>query len=182
MTKINLLPWRETQRMERAKRFTIMAVGALIFGVLLVGTMYIAISAQWTLQKNRNHDLNKELKDLKKLQTKTATLKEVQKQLLHRMEIVEELQRHRPVAVYLLDSMARLVSNDITLKRLTQKDQTLNIGGTAETAAAISRFMRRMDDSQRFSEPELISIKSIVHNDTALVEFQLRARQLIPNS
>ena len=44
MPHINLLPWREAQRQEKQRQFTVAAVGAVIFMGLIIVAVHIEVN------------------------------------------------------------------------------------------------------------------------------------------
>lgn len=182
MAKINLLPWRETRRIERARRFNVLALGALICSAVLVGSAYAAVAAQLASQRNRNAYLIGEIQGFEQQQSRMKTLKKEEKRLLNRLGVIESLQLSRPLAVHLLDAMAHLAPDDIRVRRIEQQARDLEIRGLAGEAASIPEFMRRISASERFSGLELISIERSGEDAFMQVEFVLRARQAFPGA
>lgn len=179
MTTINLLPWRTALRVKRARQFNAAAAGALIAGILLVGALHTAVSARLAAQQSRNDYLNHAIGDFKKRQNRLQALKAEETRLLHRIETIEALQSRRPLAGRLLDALSGLISDDIRLTRIQQRDRSLEIRGLADAGVSISGFMRRLGDSAHFSKPELISIRGKSRGDAARVEFVVRTEQPI---
>ena len=182
MTTINLLPWRAALRIKRARQFNAAAAGALIAGILLVGALHTAVSARLAAQQNRNDYLNHEIGHFKKRQNRLQALKAEETRLLNRIEAIEGLQLRRPLTGQLLDAVSGLISDDIRLTRIQQRDRSLEIRGLADAGVSISGFMRRLGDSAHFSKPELVSIRGKNQGDAARVEFVVRTEQRILES
>ncbi|MGB0722031.1 MAG: PilN domain-containing protein [Gammaproteobacteria bacterium] len=179
MAKINLLPWREAQRTERARQFKLMAGGAALAAAGLIAVSYFAVEAQIQVQTGRNDYLKAEIKGLEKLLNEKRKLREEEKNLRNRMNVIEDLQFSRPLAVYLFDSLARLVPQDVFLTSVTQTAAAVKIEGISTSATSVSDFMRRLDDSPRFGKPTLESITGKQGGSVPQNSFTLTVNQVI---
>ena len=182
MATINLLPWREARRIERTKRFNVLALGALILATAAVVSAYAVVQAQLLSQRGRNAYLDEAIETFQQQQRQMQALRAEERRLLSRLDVIEALQLSRPLAVYLLDSVAHLAPNDVRIVGIEQHAQDLEIRGVVSKAAAIPDFMRRLGDSAHFSaHPELISIERKAQTADQ-VEFVLRAQQAFPKA
>ena len=109
MAKINLLPWRDELREKRKKEFIVICIGAALIGVLLVvmAWFYYNYKLEDQEQANQliistNQNLDVQLKSLEGLQ-------EQRNAIVERMKLIQGLQSQRPIAVRLIDEMARVV-------------------------------------------------------------------------
>ncbi|MGB0712211.1 MAG: PilN domain-containing protein, partial [Gammaproteobacteria bacterium] len=116
---------------------------------------------------------------LEKLLNEKKKLREEEKNLRNRMNVIEDLQFSRPLAVYLFDSLARLVPEDIYLSSITQTDAAVKIEGTSTSATSVSDFMRRLNDSPRFGKPTLESITGKQGGSVPINVFTLTVNQVI---
>jgi len=181
MTKINLLPWRETYRREKNNEFYVILaiVAALAAGAGFGGLQYANDKVQF--QEKRNARLTTEI-DL--LQEELAAIRELEStkdNLLARMRVIQELQGQRPQIVHTFDEVATRLPDGVFLTAMKQSGiKQLILEGRAESNARVSALMRRMDRSEYFSNPTLDVIKANV--DDGISEFKLSVTQNTPKA
>lgn len=181
MTRINLLPWRETYRLEKNKEFYVVLgfCAALAAGIGFAGFKYAEDKVNFQAQRNARLDheialLQEELQAIKELE-------ETKNDLLARMEIIQELQGSRPQIVHTFHEIAARIPDGIFLTAMKQSgDKKLELDGLAESNARVSALMRRMDRSDYFTNPALEVITSDKNN--AISTFKLSLEQHDPKA
>lgn len=160
MTRINLLPWRETLQKERQRQFFSIAVSAVVLMAMIVFYIHMHIGAQITAQNGRNEYLKKEIASVEKKIKEIQALESKKKNLLSRMTVIQQLQSKRPEIVHLFYELMASVPSGIYLTAVMQKDSTLTIEGVAQSNTRISAFMRNLDLTDWFESPRLEIIKA----------------------
>jgi len=180
MTRINLLPWREALRNERKRQFTSIVVGAAFLMLAIIGYVYVHISGNIDDQNLRNSFLEAEIvkvddriKEIKELETK-------KKQLLNRMDVIQNLQTRRPMVVHMLDKLVVALPDGLFLTKFEQAGVELSIEGLAQSNARVSAFMRNLDESEWFDSPKLEVIQVQEKNGSRSSKFTLMVKQLTP--
>ena len=110
MPRINLLPWRESERKRKRQEF-FLSLGAAIATaglVVLVGRWQMSASIEH--QQERNGILTDEIAKLDKQIEEILGLENQKRKLLARMEIIETLQRSRPEIVHVFDELVRVLA------------------------------------------------------------------------
>jgi len=183
MTKINLLPWREVRRKQKQKDFiNSMELSALI-GILVVGLIHTSISGLKVYQEQRNELLKNEILVLDKKIIEVKDIEEKKKQLLAKINLIQQLQESRPEAVHLIDEIPKLTPEGIFLTKFTQAGSELTFEGKSESNGRISAFMKAIDKSLWLQKPTLAVIKSSdkpsanKNNTESLSDFKLNAHQ-----
>ena len=182
MTRINLLPWRETHRREKNNEFFVllglcMAVAA---GVGFGGFKYAEDKVGF--QEGRNARLESEIAQLQEELAAIKTLEKTKNDLLERMEIIQKLQGERPHIVHTFHEAALSVPDGVYLTDMRQQGANrLVLEGKAESNARVSALMRRMDRSEYFSNPRLEVIE-VDKDDDRVSEFTLSVRQERPKT
>jgi type IV pilus assembly protein PilN len=180
MTRINLLPWREALRKERKRQFMSILGGASLLMLAIIGYVHFHISGMIDYQSSRNNFLQNEIT---KVDSKIKEIRELEtqkKQLLNRMNIIQELQTRRPMVVHMLDALARALPDGLYLTKLDQKGTELTIEGMAQSNARVSAFMRNLDQSNWFANPKLEVIQVQAKGGTRSSKFSLKVSQLTP--
>ena len=156
MTRINLLPWRETYRREKNNEFYVvlglcMAIAA---GIGFGG--YKFAEGKVDFQDKRNARLESEIALLQAELKEIEALEETKNNLLARMEIIQQLQGRRPQIVHTFHEIAERLPDGVYLTAMKQNgDKQLVLEGKAESNARVSALMRRMDRSEYFTAPRL---------------------------
>lgn len=181
MAKINLLPWREEQRAEKAKQFGVSALFTALVGAGIVyGGMHFA-NSKINNQQNRNNYLQSEIDNLKKDLKQIEELESTKSNLLARMDIIQELQTRRPQVVHTFQELAERVPDGVFLMSMKQNQDVLAFEGRADSNARVSTLMRNLDASDWFKQPGLEIIESKEKN--GISTFKLRLSQSVaPNA
>ena len=177
MTRINLLPWRESLRKERKRQFASVAGGAALLMVVIIFYVHIHINGMMSHQNSRNAFLEKEITKVDKKIKEIRELESKKKDLLNRMNVIQELQTRRPLSVRLLDEIVRTLPDGVYLKKISQKDMDLVFDGVAQSNARVSAFMRNLDRSVWFENPKLEVIKSQQASGMRVSQFVLKVKQ-----
>ncbi len=173
MARINLLPWREQVRQKQKAQYF-----GYLGGVALVSLGVIWMVGQFIDGKIRNQQsrnlfltqqieiLDAQIEEIRDLQTKID-------EITIRMSLIEQLQVSRNLTTTLLAELARAVPTGISLKSIEREDDNIKILGVSESNNRLSAFMRAIDASEVFSDPELSSIVSNLSRNIALSDFEL---------
>ncbi len=155
MPRINLLPWRDELRTKRRNQFFIglgAAVGAAGLVILASNSVMSGIISS---QKSRNDLLSAEIALLDERIAEILDLEAKKERLLARMEIIEQLQRSRPEIVHVVEELVRTLPDGVRLTAVKQAGKRVEIRGDAESNTRVSAFMRNLDKSSWFTQPDL---------------------------
>ncbi len=181
MTRINLLPWRETRRLNKNKEFYV-ALGlcmAIAAGVGFTGFKFAEDKVNF--QAQRNARLDYEIALLQEELQAIRALEETKNDLLARMEIIQQLQGLRPQIVHTFFEIAARIPDGIYLTAMKQSSgKRLQLDGYAESNARVSALMRRMDRSDYFTNPTLDVITS--NENQSISTFKLSLEQNNPKA
>lgn len=173
MTRINLLPWREARRKQRQQEFMAMLGAAVLMGALSVVGVHMFFAGQIEYQETRNQYLQEEINRLKRIEEEINQMTETKARLLSRLEIIQNLQRSRPVMVHIFDELVRRLPADIFLASFQTDGDSLTLKGTALSNSVVSLFMRELEQSDWFGEPTLSLIENKTINGVRASDFQL---------
>lgn len=177
MAHINLLPWREELRKQRNVNFYTLAGSAAGLMLVIVAVIHLQIQSEIDHQNRRNSYLDQEIKIVESKIKKIKDLEKKKQQLISRMEIIERLQSNRPEVVHLFDELAHLVPDGLYMRSVLQSKRLLTIKGVAQSNARVSAFMRAIDKSIWFDEPNLLVIKAETKGFDRAREFTLIVKQ-----
>jgi len=160
MARINLLPWRESLKQEREKRFYISMGLAALVTLALGFTVHMEMEKRTDFQNQRNQFLIQQIGVLDKQIADIKTLELEKTRLLNRMKVIQQLQKSRPEIVHLFEELVLAIPEGAQMLKVSQSGQSITIEGVAESNSRISSFMRNMEKSDWLADPELIVIEA----------------------
>jgi type IV pilus assembly protein PilN len=158
VAKINLLPWREEFRQEKKKEFVRISVGVLVLGLAFVGLWDRVVNGQMDNQRSRNQVLESKISELEVKVKEIEELKERRQQLLNRMTVIQALQSNRPEIVKVFDELTSAVPEGVFLSGLERVGSEISLTGYAESNNRVSAFMRNLESSYKFTDPNLTKV------------------------
>ena len=105
MVNINLLPWREEERAEKQRQFLSILGLIAVLGAALAFLITMYYSTLLDNQKSRNQFLSSEISKLESIILEIKELESERKDLIARMDIIQNLQRSRPLVVHVFDDV-----------------------------------------------------------------------------
>ena len=184
---INLLPWRETLKEQQKKEFLAMLGFVVAAAVALMLCIHTLVARQITFQQENNTYLKSQIQVLDQKITEIQKIEKEKKELLAKMEVIQQLQASRPEVVQFFDGIARIVPPGLFLTSLSRAGTKILIDGKAESNTRVSALMRNIEASNWLKTPELSLIqadekqteKSKNHLNDRLIGFNLQAVEVM---
>ena len=182
MAKINLLPWRETERKEKQQEFFVMLGAGAAIAALAVLLVHFQVETMIDGQERRNEFLKNEIVILDDKIKEIQKLDATRRALIERMEVIQNLQATRPGVVHLFDEVVNTLPNSVHLTELVQTNDSIKISGRAESNARVSSYMRNIEESEWMAKPKLNIIETDeTENGLRVSTFSLGLAQTNPN-
>ncbi len=184
MAQINLLPWRETLREERKRKYlTIIAMVVVASGAtVFAADRYVrgAIANQIA----RNEFLTAEIAVVDAQVAEISKLQQQKREIQERMSVIQNLQGSRPVIVRVFDELVKTLPDGVFFESLERSGESMSIVGVAETYSQLTTLMRKLDGSDWFTAPNLRIISAAddegAFSDTAANRFNLNLTLVAP--
>ena len=184
MAQINLLPWRETLREERKRKYlTIIAMAVVASGA----TVFAAdryVRGAVANQIARNEFLTAEIAVVDAQVAEISKLQQQKREIQERMSVIQNLQGSRPVIVRVFDELVKTLPDGVYFESLERSGESMSIVGVAETYSQLTTLMRKLDGSDWFTSPNLRIISAAddegAFNDTAANRFNLNLTLVSP--
>lgn len=160
MIRINLLPYREKEKIEDITR-QIMVIGiTFVVFVLSLGSFHLYLSMSISsLEENITKQQN-ELDRLNKIILDIDTFKSDKALLEKKIAIINTLEENRLAPVRMLDELTSMVPvKDVWLERLSEKGTAITIEGMARNNIAVAHFMKNLAGSTFIKSVDLVSTK-----------------------
>jgi type IV pilus assembly protein PilN len=177
MPRINLLPWREELRQKRKKEFLTALLGAVLVGGLIAYGYKLTVQGQIRAQTQRNTMLRNEIAVLDQQIEQILTLESQKERLLARMEIIDQLQKARPVVVHLFDELVATLPEGVHLTEVKQTESRIEIAGSAQSSTRVAALMRNIDSSEWLREPGLDVVQTVDAGPAKNAQFKVFAQQ-----
>jgi len=174
MPRINLLPWREADRKRKRQEFFVGIAGAVVISGLLGLVVNLRMESAITGQNERNTLIKEQIADVDKQITEILDLEARKAKLKARIEVIEQLQRSRPVVVHLFDQLVRTLPEGVYFSTVKQTGTQLQFTGVAQSSTRVSALMRNIEASEFLTDPSLGKVATT----TVGSEFTLSAKQM----
>lgn len=178
MTRINLLDWRTERKLRRLERFRNGMVLGVLAALAVVALGYFTMTGNISQQQSRNQYLKQQIAEIDQKIKEIEDLEQTKKNLLARMQVIEELQSSRSATVHFFDELVNTIPDGITLNAIKQTGDTVTIEGVAESNGRISSYIKKFEDSPWFAEPNLVVIKTSEKNRQREGQFTLQVKNL----
>ncbi len=174
MANINLLPWREEERSERQRQFVSVLGLVAMLGVVVMWSVYTFYSGKTDNQRNRNNYLQSQIRKLDTKIKEITTLESERKELVDRMELIQDLQKSRPQIVHLFDEIVQSMPEGMNMTQIERKGKNVFFSGVAESNPRISNFMRNLSASQWITKPDLDGLQDDKDSGSGRKTFTLK--------
>lgn len=180
MARINLRPWREELRAERQKQFIAMLLGAVVVAGGLAFLWKSHVDGQIQHQNARNAYIQRAATQLDAQIREIEDLRRKRDELVARMRVIQDLQGKRPVVVRVFEELVLTLPDGLYFTSLRRTGERLDIAGMAESNSRISSLMRRLDQSDWFTNPNLTNVSAADARRAGYSQFNLSVTQTVP--
>jgi type IV pilus assembly protein PilN len=154
-------------------------VGLCVMMLALVGLAWWQLDNMIENQERRNAFMKQEIKKVEEELKEIQELEKQREDLIARMNVIEQLQSDRTRIVHAFDDLVRKLPEGVYLTTLKQTGTSFTISGVAQSNARVSAFMRNLDSSEWFVNPDLDVINVSAKGNDRLSQFTLRVSQKI---
>ncbi|WP_049723509.1 PilN domain-containing protein [Gilvimarinus polysaccharolyticus] len=158
MAHINLLPWRVKDREKKKKDFITIMVGVAIVTAVVAYLWISHAQGKVDHQTQRNQILKTEIASLESKVSELNDLQQRRDDLLALMKLIRDLEGTRSVIVHHFDELVRALPDGVYLVSVKREGAVMSIEGFAESNNRVSSFMRNLDASEWYAEPNLASV------------------------
>jgi type IV pilus assembly protein PilN len=173
MAHINLLPWRESQRVEQKRNYLTMLAGIAIVGLGLMFGVGTVVDNMITNQGKRNQFIEQQIVVVDAQIEKIKNIKKDKQAIEQRMALIEQLEASRNAVPRVLDELVRLVPPGLSFRSFSRKGNHIEILGVSESNNRLADFMRQLEQSNVFSSGVLSSIVADTSALEAVSDFKL---------
>lgn len=186
MIKINLLPIKAKQR-----QYTV--VYQLVVGGVIILMVFFACAVDHILQKSTESKLvsnktkmQREIVELERLIGEVKQFEQKKAELQRKLDVINNLKNNKVGPVHLLEELSVTVPKKLWLDTIAEvtsppANHAITLTGKAISDEVIAEFMSKLDESEYFSNVNLIVAQAAgEQSGVPLQSFQLTAEMRIP--
>jgi type IV pilus assembly protein PilN len=154
MITINLLPTKRKPPKKITELQQQLVLGALILVLAGIGFWYF-----WTQLNSRIEMLQKDkaaaearVREQDNMLKEVKTVEDERKKVADKIGVIEQLKKNQGSLVRLLDELSKALPQGVNLKSLSEKNNQVDIDGTAFTNNDIVRFVDNLKASPYFTD------------------------------
>ncbi|WP_417614142.1 PilN domain-containing protein [Oceanisphaera sp.] len=155
MSNINLLPWREHVKARQKKQFMQQVGLVCVLTVVVITGVYGFIRQQHHSQQQRNMQLERASARLVQDLRTIEIVRQRRNQLQARMDLIEEFQQRRPLAVQLFNQLPGWIPSGVYVERIQLAGQQLEIKGQATAYGQLALMVQQIEHSGWLTQPRL---------------------------
>ncbi|MBU5617461.1 PilN domain-containing protein [Psychrobacter sp. TAE2020] len=148
MPRINLLPWRQEERLHRNKEFITLAAAITLLALLSAFATWSYFNNELEEQLDANALITKENSRLDAALVQIDSLEQRREDIISRMQVIQDLQGRRPIPVRLWADLAKAIPPSLYLNNLKREGDLITLTGLADNPNVISGLIRNLDSSR----------------------------------
>lgn len=176
MIRINLLPWRAQIRQQKMKRFGMLIGAGVLVALFLLLLWHLFVRGELNHQTARNNFLQAEIDKQAAAITDLNRKKRLQSQILTDLKFIFNLREKSYRSVQVMDELAKLTPEAISLTRIIRQGSQLTLIGEASANSEVTVYLRQLSDSPLFDQPNLTQIASREEEDGQARRFEIQVK------
>jgi len=182
MAYVNLLPWRQHERLRARNRFFVhLAVFALAAAAVVL-VIHLVMGEIRYQQQSRNQYLQQHIGVLNGQLAEIAEINKQKASILQRMDLIQALHHDRNTAVKIVNELAERTPQGLYLINIEKRGNTLYIDGRSASNNRVSELLRNLKDSPIFENPSLQQVISDRDGNDRYDVFSLSTTIIAPPS
>jgi type IV pilus assembly protein PilN len=185
MIRINLLPIRQTRKVEALRREITVAgiIGAIVIAVCMLA--YTGAQIQATAIGSENKKIQAEITQLSEDVRRVDEMEKIKEELQRKLDVITGLSSRKSGPVHMLDDLAKATPDKLSMTKLVEDKGNTTMEGIAISNEVISQFLRALDDTPSFEQVYLVDIDQGGKNaknvgNVGVKSFKLTARVTDP--
>ena len=180
MIEINLLPVREARRKADLRQYVMQLVLVVIVMLGGLGLFHSRLVDRIDRTEARVAQMQSDIDQFKPQLAQVAAFKKQKAELENKIEVIEGLDRARSGPVRILDELASRTPDRLWLTGVSTKGDLITLKGQSLDNELVALFLRRLGDSEYFTNVDLGSAKLGNEGGLKLVKFDITAKLVAP--
>ena len=179
MIKINLLPKEARKRVGIGEQILIILL-VLVVTFAGIGFYWSYLNGVIEQKRLAIARTNQRLQELQKIIDEIETFEAQRKALEQKLAVIAKLEKEQKLPVHLLDELYVTLEDDLWLNFFQQSRNVMSVNGTALSNPVVSNYLRNLEQSQYFTNVELVSVIERVIGSRIVRDFQLSMNLMVP--
>ncbi len=186
MIKINLLPVKQKAR-QYTVVYQLLMGGALLLALLAAGAVdFVLLKAKEGGLVDKKDRLNREIAELERLIGEVKQFEQKKAELQRKLDVINNLKNNKVGPVLLLEELSVTIPKKAWVSSVREtttppSGHALSITGEATSDEVIAEFMSKLDDSEYFSNVNLIEARFAGEKQGVPVQtFQITVDMTVP--
>lgn len=175
MIRINLLPARVSKKKQAGTQQLVLFALVLVAGLIANYVWASARAGDLAARQQRLARTRADIAQLDKIIGEVSSLREEQKALREKLDVLAKLKAGRTGPVRMLDELATITPKRLWLKKMDDKGGKVDFDGTAATIDDVSAFMTALKTSRYFGDVELKKTTARTEGKYRVVDFNIGA-------
>lgn len=175
MLRLNLMPWRERQRLAALRRLRLMVVGAAVVALSAMLLMDQLARQRARQQAVANNSQQAAIDVLETQRTEHDRIRQSYEEVRAQTAALADLRAGQGRVTAVFADLERALPEGVQLLRLELQGSQLRMVGVAASGAVVAQLMRELERSGVLRELELKSLKSEPGGDTFILLARLSA-------
>lgn len=175
MAYVNLLPWRQQERMRARNRFLLKVGVTIAVAAVVAFLIKFSIGEMRYQQQSRNQYLQQHIQVLDIQLAEISALNKKKASILQRMALIQALHEERNSAVTIFNELAELAPEGLYLVNVEKRLGRLYIDGRSASNNRVSEFLRALSEQGIFSDIKLQQVVADQQQNSAYDAFSLSA-------
>lgn len=160
MTTINLLPWREKNRLLTKRLFIAGSIGVILLALSINILWYSLLQNKIDLQTQRNAYLQAQVEAAEQSPTDKKIFLKHKQAILSQVASLQELNNQRFRIIELWQDLPMLLPNDVFITSIHFIASRIELAGSAKTAVQVSDLVKHLSQQPGWSDVQLQEISS----------------------
>lgn len=174
MIRINLLPYRETEKKGTFLRWIVLLSGSFVFFLLILVSVYLYLDLSIGDKEKKIREAEVKLVALNKKVGDIEGFKRDKKEVEQKLAVIKSLEGNRLLPVQMLDELYLLVPvKDMWLEKLSQAGGDLRIEGVARNNDVVALFMKSLEKAGFIQTVDLLGTMEKEVSGVKLQQFAL---------
>ncbi len=180
MILINLLPVRAAQKKEQLVSQLVVLAGLVLAGLGVCVGLQMHLSGKVSEERAKIARAQEESRQLQKKIGEVKKIKDLQKELQGKLDVLAELKAKKTGPVHLLDQLSSLAPDKLWIDSFKESGGSISITGFGFNEETIAGFLRDLEASPYYQGVELQIIEQTGQDGNKFQKFSLNCRMEIP--
>jgi type IV pilus assembly protein PilN len=158
--KINLLPVRQTKKLEAVRREVIIAALLGVFVVAACMALWGAVQLRLAAAESANAKLQKEIDVLGEDAARVDVMEKYKLDHERKLAVIGDLRAQKTGPVHMMDEIAIAAPEKLQLMRIEERRGAVKMEGAAVSNEVISQFLSALESSDYFAQVYLVDIEA----------------------